>query len=198
MIRRPPRSTLFPYTTLFRSDRGGLFALEALRVPHVRPHALLREREELLGVVAVVVHPLVEEIAHGQAPGLRVLDALPEIAGPQRAHELERAVAYAHELHPEALRDARAIVALLRDRGLVPRGRPLLTLEDLADPAGEAALLGLHHATNHLLRAPRPRIEVPGGVVAQRAQLGLDQRAGGLEVLRDLLCRELARSGGPG
>src|SRR3712207_8975273 len=24
MIRRPPRSTLFPYTTLFRSDGGGL------------------------------------------------------------------------------------------------------------------------------------------------------------------------------
>src|SRR3989441_7647407 len=24
MIRRPPRSTLFPYTTLFRSDRSGL------------------------------------------------------------------------------------------------------------------------------------------------------------------------------
>src|SRR3712207_8245831 len=25
MIRRPPRSTLFPYTTLFRSVRGGRF-----------------------------------------------------------------------------------------------------------------------------------------------------------------------------
>src|SRR3712207_7639591 len=25
MIRRPPRSTLFPYTTLFRSDRGHVF-----------------------------------------------------------------------------------------------------------------------------------------------------------------------------
>src|SRR3712207_7106659 len=24
MIRRPPRSTLFPYTTLFRSNRGGV------------------------------------------------------------------------------------------------------------------------------------------------------------------------------
>src|SRR5438067_8797478 len=24
MIRRPPRSTLFPYTTLFRSERGGI------------------------------------------------------------------------------------------------------------------------------------------------------------------------------
>src|SRR3712207_7950240 len=29
MIRRPPRSTLFPYTTLFRSD-------ELLRTPHLR------------------------------------------------------------------------------------------------------------------------------------------------------------------
>src|SRR3712207_8575902 len=26
MIRRPPRSTLFPYTTLFRSEQGPLFA----------------------------------------------------------------------------------------------------------------------------------------------------------------------------
>src|SRR5438270_3249969 len=28
MIRRPPRSTLFPYTTLFRSIRQRLFAFE--------------------------------------------------------------------------------------------------------------------------------------------------------------------------
>src|SRR5258708_21353864 len=42
MIRRPPRSTLFPYTTLFRSDRvmldawenvgGGLYRAEVLAV----------------------------------------------------------------------------------------------------------------------------------------------------------------------
>src|SRR5258705_1345985 len=31
MIRRPPRSTLFPYTTLFRSHRGPR--------PHLRPRA---------------------------------------------------------------------------------------------------------------------------------------------------------------
>src|SRR5258705_1239220 len=30
MIRRPPRSTLFPYTTLFRSHPENLLALEAL------------------------------------------------------------------------------------------------------------------------------------------------------------------------
>src|SRR3712207_7797782 len=31
MIRRPPRSTLFPYTTLFRSTYGGLTASTAFR-----------------------------------------------------------------------------------------------------------------------------------------------------------------------
>src|SRR3712207_1570833 len=36
MIRRPPRSTLFPYTTLFRSEEGGLIAIGspgASRIP---------------------------------------------------------------------------------------------------------------------------------------------------------------------
>src|SRR5256885_9116598 len=32
MIRRPPRSTLFPYTTLFRSLEGKLFAPVALTI----------------------------------------------------------------------------------------------------------------------------------------------------------------------
>src|SRR3712207_6853514 len=35
MIRRPPRSTLFPYTTLFRSHRAG-----RADVPHRRPRSL--------------------------------------------------------------------------------------------------------------------------------------------------------------
>src|SRR3989442_7318741 len=34
MIRRPPRSTLFPYTTLFRSIPRELFAVERL---HMKP-----------------------------------------------------------------------------------------------------------------------------------------------------------------
>src|SRR2546427_7878330 len=33
MIRRPPRSTLFPYTTLFRSGHGDLPNLCKLRIP---------------------------------------------------------------------------------------------------------------------------------------------------------------------
>src|SRR3989449_3837597 len=46
MIRRPPRSTLFPYTTLFRSHFGGLADIqqvEALEkmIPDLRPDAVV-------------------------------------------------------------------------------------------------------------------------------------------------------------
>src|SRR3989475_10477226 len=43
MIRRPPRSTLFPYTTLFRSQRPGLGARHA-GLRRLRPHGLASGR----------------------------------------------------------------------------------------------------------------------------------------------------------
>src|SRR2546425_3433580 len=41
MIRRPPRSTLFPYTTLFRSEKdlGALATVRADVVAHVLDHS---------------------------------------------------------------------------------------------------------------------------------------------------------------
>src|SRR5439155_22576615 len=39
-LRRPPRSTLFPYTTLFRSERGAAGATRALRLPRTRRPAV--------------------------------------------------------------------------------------------------------------------------------------------------------------
>src|SRR5258708_26714206 len=46
MIRRPPRSTLFPYTTLFRSrHRGNIVKILALT--HRLPYAPNREGEDL-------------------------------------------------------------------------------------------------------------------------------------------------------
>src|SRR2546430_12141704 len=42
MIRRPPRSTLFPYTTLFRSQRGG--ALLDLAIEPAARLVCIRER----------------------------------------------------------------------------------------------------------------------------------------------------------
>src|SRR2546430_9092166 len=40
MIRRPPRSTLFPYTTLFRSRPRALARLERVREPFLEPEHL--------------------------------------------------------------------------------------------------------------------------------------------------------------
>src|SRR3712207_8496180 len=71
MIRRPPRSTLFPYTTLFRSDRGrgGGDVL-------VRHHHALREAGRARGVDQ---HGEVELDARGArwlaVPGQRILQA---------------------------------------------------------------------------------------------------------------------------
>src|SRR3712207_8505746 len=44
MIRRPPRSTLFPYTTLFRSDPGGKEHLVYVDVAKARDDRLVEEQ----------------------------------------------------------------------------------------------------------------------------------------------------------
>src|SRR3989454_9125894 len=60
MIRRPPRSTLFPYTTLFRShrdvallhpQRGGDLAADEPAADHREAHALARERAQAAVIV---------------------------------------------------------------------------------------------------------------------------------------------------
>src|SRR3712207_7667709 len=69
MIRRPPRSTLFPYTTLFRSwwmhrisSRQNAI-LEALRQQGKRIETLSKEEHELIKDV----HPAVGEIREDMA-----------------------------------------------------------------------------------------------------------------------------------
>src|SRR3712207_8086188 len=54
MIRRPPRSTLFPYTTLFRSRRRADPAARPRRADHRRPRADARGG---VGRRDVEVHP---------------------------------------------------------------------------------------------------------------------------------------------
>src|SRR3989442_8316995 len=56
MIRRPPRSTLFPYTTLFRSQHGLLLRV-GLRLATVRCEPVsIRDVADALAVAALVVH----------------------------------------------------------------------------------------------------------------------------------------------
>src|SRR5260370_29773674 len=53
MIRRPPRSTLFPYTTLFRSRQIGLFFIRELAVLCKRKTRLLDlQRKDVLRLKA--------------------------------------------------------------------------------------------------------------------------------------------------
>src|SRR2546427_9660059 len=71
MIRRPPRSTLFPYTTLFRSELLDL---------HRLPLAAVRDRVETeIRAHRVDVHEVVARVGHDaavpvQAPELAVPD----------------------------------------------------------------------------------------------------------------------------
>src|SRR2546422_2607887 len=68
MIRRPPRSTLFPYTTLFRSVDVQPFGLEPLadllQVGAVLAHLLGLAQVELLDVPR---HPTVRDVDEHEA-----------------------------------------------------------------------------------------------------------------------------------
>src|SRR3712207_8925683 len=72
MIRRPPRSTLFPYTTLFRSP--ALAALVERALEHPQDH------RELLGVGAL-------RVRHGA--GALVLRALVDERSEEHTSELQ-------------------------------------------------------------------------------------------------------------
>src|SRR3989454_10801226 len=75
MIRRPPRSTLFPYTTLFRSQSAEESSLDAWlegNAYYRRPERSISyyNKGELLGVMLDLE---VREVSHGQASLREVL-----------------------------------------------------------------------------------------------------------------------------
>src|SRR2546422_11565339 len=87
MIRRPPRSTLFPYTTLFRSPEEGGTRPEPVEV---RGHFERRHlRADVLGAVidriaVLAPHDLVERVR--DVDGTDVAVAVPP--EPDRIHDL--------------------------------------------------------------------------------------------------------------
>src|SRR5256885_11690320 len=76
MIRRPPRSTLFPYTTLFRSEHARMDLRRAR--PHQRPLRRVERVDALGGGV----------LAHGI--GLRENPARATARAPPHAHPVLR------------------------------------------------------------------------------------------------------------
>src|SRR2546425_7685020 len=98
MIRRPPRSTLFPYTTLFRSavigsalaarDRGGPFRVAVSATEHkavlTAAHAVRRLGGEEI-ILPVSASGMVEEAAV-EAAGARGGAGVGGVWGVGRAH----------------------------------------------------------------------------------------------------------------
>src|SRR3712207_8148248 len=84
MIRRPPRSTLFPYTTLFRSDAARLalaahgddrrLAVGAKRVVHAKRHRPLDDLDAELrvGLVRRRLHRLLDPLSHEDRKSTRL------------------------------------------------------------------------------------------------------------------------------
>src|SRR2546426_6029949 len=72
MIRRPPRSTLFPYTTLFRSAPPGLHLIEDLRRHVVRAPPAVR----------YLVQPQRQQLLDARGPGTRSEEHTSELQSP--------------------------------------------------------------------------------------------------------------------
>src|SRR5256885_2789532 len=78
MIRRPPRSTLFPYTTLFRSiGRAGLKVRDLVLEPLASSHAVLEADERNMGVVLMDIGGGTTDLALFHEGGIRHTAILP-------------------------------------------------------------------------------------------------------------------------
>src|SRR5256885_7909234 len=70
MIRRPPRSTLFPYTTLFRSCRN----IDCLDLPNGSTLPLMPARSVAFLGLGAIGRPMAARLAPAHAPDLTLTD----------------------------------------------------------------------------------------------------------------------------
>src|SRR2546425_1963384 len=157
MIRRPPRSTLFPYTTLFRSSRRRerRHARPAQRdAPHVPSEGVPAVDREL-GADGGLADPVAPP---GRGHGLR---------GRRDARAARGAARVSGHAAPVArARPRRLARALLADR--VPQGRPRAAILHDADDARHA-----------------PRHHPPGAARGELLSRRRGDRAGDLALLED-------------
>src|SRR3712207_8187659 len=100
MIRRPPRSTRFPYTTLFRSER------QRQRLARHRPHQVhLRRRRQLSA------EELLEALRHRERLLLAHLRALELRGGEARPLRGDRSEEHTSELQSRQYLGCRLLLA---------------------------------------------------------------------------------------
>src|SRR5256885_5725159 len=80
MIRRPPRSTLFPYTTLFRSVRIG--GIEEAQTMIIAIEEQVGEAFNAEGSLVGMMTAADGSGAHGEAAGLRSEEHMSELQSP--------------------------------------------------------------------------------------------------------------------
>src|ERR1043165_565096 len=113
MIRRPPRSTLFPYTTLFRSPHAVSARIRSTALAEDRPRYLPRRGPLLLPVAQCAsgrARPVGEARAHHRA---RVR------AGARRLYAVRPVLRSVHHLPQQRLCGARAAMVAGALRGMV-------------------------------------------------------------------------------
>src|SRR6266480_7262830 len=88
MIRRPPRSTLFPYTTLFRSDQGG-----------AEPHQVDVRYRRLKSSNEYLSLPEDRDLQDAPPPELRAVDQGHDLVTEQPLRLLDAALQVAHRVH---------------------------------------------------------------------------------------------------
>src|SRR3712207_3532214 len=131
MIRRPPRSTLFPYTTLFRSDRlismlghGGLaekVLVDAKMALSLPPERSFEEGSALILTYATSIHALLDRGRLKEGQTLLVLGAAGGVG--LAAVELGKAFgarvigAVSSKEKAEAVRQARADEVIVYPQG---------------------------------------------------------------------------------
>jgi len=155
MIRRPPRSTLFPYTTLFRS----LAIARVTGVREVRSVRVRRSGPQLLGDVSIATRRMlpveaasgmideIKDVARRTLPGLELSVA---VEGQTRPFDL------VERIHAAAARDG--LVRDLHNVSVEREADGSLHITMHAKVSGEITLAAATEKSTHLERAIREEL----------------------------------------
>src|SRR2546422_5573210 len=186
MIRRPPRSTLFPYTTLFRSDRDLLFGQFLDALDRLREALVLLDLDLLQLVPREVFEILARDRVAFLPEPVRLVGGIEQLLDERFAHEkvFQLLIAF-HFAH----RDLILIVLLqARDLLLLDRLGPLVLVH--APPREH---LDVHHGALDARRdGERGVANVPGLLAEDRPQQLLLGGELGLALRRDLADQNIA------
>ena len=104
MSRHVPPEAPFSQIAGFDTDRPRLTRGEAAGVAHVGPRERLDVGEQLTEMIPVMVDPLVEQVADGQKPDLRVVAPALEVGGAEAGDQGDAVPAEPGELVNERIR----------------------------------------------------------------------------------------------